>query len=141
MPESQDHAENKMFSKAQVSLATFLGAPIAGAILMCKNCKAMGQPKGAQQSITTGIIGTVIILVIAFFLPDNIPDMILPIASLFAVQQWYKQTQEESFKSHISRGGGKGSWWFAIRIGLSCLILIFAVIFGVVMVLPESMLG
>ena len=127
-------------SKAQVSLATFFGAPIAGALLMCMNYKALGHAKAAQQSLTVGIVGTTILLVVGFFLPDNFPNLVLPIASLFAVQQWYKQGQEEIFKTHVANGGQKGSWGTTIGISLLCLVLILAVIFGIVMVLPESMI-
>jgi hypothetical protein len=137
MTEPQDI---KLFSKAQVSLATFLGAPISGALLMRMNYKALGHTKAAQQSLAVGIAGTVILLVIAFFLPDNFPNLVLPIASLFAVQQWYKQAQEETFKTHVANGGKKGSWGTAIGISLLLLVAILAVIFGVVMLLPENMI-
>ncbi len=130
----------KLFSKAQVSLATFLGAPIAGAILIGKNHKASGHPKAARQSCTVGIVGTAILLIVAFFLPDNFPNVVLPIASLIAVRQWYIQVQEATFKTHIAEGGEKGSWGLTVGIGLLFLVLIMALIFGVVMVLPENVI-
>jgi hypothetical protein len=108
--------EIKLFSKAQVSLSTFLGAPIAGALLMRMNYKALGHTKAAKQSLSVGIAGTAMLLVVAFFLPDNFPNLVLPIASLFAVQQWYKQGQEQTFKTHVANGGQKGSWGTAIGI-------------------------
>ena len=128
-----------LFSKAQVSLATFLGAPIAGALLMRMNYKALGHAKAAQQSLIVGTVGTAFLLVLAFFLPDNFPNLVLPIASIFAVRQWYKQAQEATFKTHVANGGQKGSWGTAIGLSFLFLVLILAIVFGAVMVLPESL--
>ena len=130
----------KLFSKAQVSLATFLGAPIAGALLMRLNYKALGHAKAAQQSLTVGIVGTAILLVVAFLLPEDFPTFILPLAALFAVQHWYRKTQEETFKTHVANGGRKGSWGTTMGLSLLLMVVIFTVIFGVVMLLPEGMI-
>jgi hypothetical protein len=128
----------KLFSQAQVSLATFLGSPMAGALLIRRNHQALGHGKAAQQSLIVGLVGTTIVLVAGFFLPDNVPNLVLPIASLLAVQQWYKQGQEHLFKAHVANGGQKGSWATAIGIGVLLLIVIMAIIIGVVLILPAE---
>ena len=123
----------RLYSEGQVTLATFLGLPIAGGILIGKNARAMGNPKAARQSIAVGAVGTVIVLATALLLPPL--TLILPVAYVIGVQQWYKQTQEAAFKDHLAQGGERGSWAVPIGVGLVVLILISAIIFyGVAMI-------
>ena len=122
----------KLYSKAQVSLAAFLGLPIAGAILIGKNARSMGNRKAGRQSVAVGALGTVTVLTMACFLPGF--TLILPIANVLGVQQWYKQTQEAAFKDHIAQGGERGPWAVPIGLGMVVLILMAAIIyFGIVM--------
>jgi hypothetical protein len=128
-----------LFSVMQVSVATFLGAPLAGAFLISQNHKALGQGKAARQSLVTGVIGTVILMGIAFFLPDNFPNLVLPIVSIVVLQQWYQKVMGETFNKHVADGGKKGSWVTTVGVGLLCLVLIIAILVGVVMMLPEHL--
>jgi hypothetical protein len=140
MPAMTVPSNIKLFSRAQVCVATLLGAPVAGAILMGKNYKSLGQTKAAGQTLAVGLIGTGILIVAAFLLPAKFPNSVLPIASVVAVYQWYKQAQEDQVNSHFSAGGEKGSWWLAVGIGVLCLAVIMAIIFAAVLVLPENVL-
>ena len=123
MTESQDV---RLYSKAQVSLAAFLCLPIAGGILIGKNARAMGNPEAARQIVKKSAVWTVIALTAALFLPFAVP-----IANVFVVQHWYRQTQEAAFKDHIAQGGEKASWAAPIGFGLAgmvVLILVLAII-------------
>ena len=120
------------YSTAQMSLAAFLGLPIANAIPIGKNARSMGNRKAARQSVALGALGTVIVLTMACLLPGF--TSILPIANVLGVQQWYKQTQEAAFRDHIAQGGERGPWAVPIGLGMLVLILMGAIIyFGIVM--------
>jgi threonine/homoserine/homoserine lactone efflux protein len=130
----------RLYSKIQVSVATLLGSPFAGAVLMFLNYRSLEMNKKAAQSLVIGGGATLLLLLVAFLLPENSPNFILPLASIVAIQEWYKRSQEEAFRNHVARGGRKGSWWVSIGVSLSLLVLVVAVTVGVVMVLPESAL-
>lgn len=128
----------KLYSKLQVAVSTFLGAPIAGALLMRRNYTAMGQREAAQKSLMIGIVGTVALLVLAFFLPPNFPKLVIPIASLLAVRQWYSYAQEETFQTHAANGGETAWWGAALCTGLLCLMGVMALLVAVNMLLPAA---
>jgi hypothetical protein len=100
--------------------------------------QSMGASNGVLKSFTGEILGTLILILISFFLPENFPSIILPIASIIAVQQWYKHTQEEFFESHIAQGEETDSWIVAIAIGIAGLIMVLAVILSIIILLPEN---
>ena len=70
----------KLFSAGQITLATFLGAPIAGCLLLARNYRELGNGAAAWQSLVAGIVSTILLFLIAFWLPENFPNMVLPIA-------------------------------------------------------------
>lgn len=130
----------KLYSKSQVGVATFLGSPIAGAILMSQNLKALNQYEEAKRYLLIGFISTATLFLLAFIIPDNFPNSSISLFGLLAVIHWYKTTQESLYANHISMGGQKGSWGATIGIGMICLIVVFILVFSIVMMLPKGIL-
>ena len=61
----------ELFSKAQVGIATFLGSPLAGAILMSRNARAIKHIKEAANScLLIGFISTVAIVALSAVIPE-----------------------------------------------------------------------
>ena len=81
-------------------VAAFLGTPIAGAILMAKNAKAMKNPKSAKLIVTIVTVGIVF------------SQYLTPIYFICSIGLiwWYKKRQATAFEAHIAQGGKKGSW-------------------------------
>ena len=131
--------ELKMYSMAQVVTATFLGSPMAGGILISQNYKELGESEKSKKSIIWAAIGTLILIVLALVMPQNIPNSAFLIIQMAIVGTWYSKTQESYFKAHKEEGGIQGSWWKVVGIGLGYLIGVFVAIFAIVMALPESM--
>ena len=57
-----------LYSPGHIAWATFLGAPIAGCVLLALNYKRFGDATSATLALIVGLIGTVVLLAIAFVL-------------------------------------------------------------------------
>jgi hypothetical protein len=112
----------RLFSQRQVVIATFLGSPFAGTLLMALNYYRTGQIAKFWRCAIVGTSATIMLMIISSFLPDKLV-FITAIAPIFIMQYWYIL-----FKQHISSGGRRSSWWTAIGIGLLLLFLIIGMI-------------
>lgn len=134
-PINPPEVAGKLFSVGQITLATFLGAPIAGCLLLAKNYRVLGRTGAAWQSLWWGAISTSLILLISFWLPENFPNMVLPVAYCFGMRQFATYSQGDALSNHLQAGGRIGSWAVTVSLGIGCLLLIVGLIFGLVMVL------
>ena len=123
-------AADTLFSVGQIVLATFLGMPIAGCLLLALNYRELGKIAAAWQSLAAGVASTILLLFVAFWLPENFPNMALPVAYCFGMRQIVKHLQGGAIANR-----GKGSWVVTVAVGLGCLVVIFGLIFGLLMFL------
>jgi len=130
------------YSPGQVAWASFLGAPIAGCLLMAGNYSKAGQSSSAVKTVAIGGACTIAILVMAIFLPDKFPNAIIPAAYTFGMLAIAKSLQGKALESHLRAGGPKASSWVATGIGVLSLVivavLIFAMAFVAVQFFPDS---
>jgi hypothetical protein len=138
---SAGHARISVFSPGQITWATFLGAPIAGCVLMALNYRRFGDFTSANVALVTGFIGTALLLAIAFFLPENFPNSVLPVAYTFGMYHSAKLLQGTAYEQHLANGGVKASGWAATGVGILSLLCITVAIFAVVLVMPAEWLG
>ncbi len=94
----------RLFSVGQITLATFLGMPIAGCLLLAQNYRELGKGGVAWQSLAAGVASTILLLLIAFFLPENFPNMALPVAYCIGMQQLVKYLRETPNQASEPRG-------------------------------------
>lgn len=130
-----------LYSPGQMAWATFLGAPVAGCLLLALNYRRLGNSAAAGIAAIGGSIVTVLILVISFFLPDNFPNIALPAAYTFGMYQCVKLLQGKEYEHWLANGGIRGSGWVATGVGILCLIMIVVAIFAVLYAMPEEWLG
>ena len=121
----------RLYSIAQITVATFLGSPLAGSLLLAHNFRELRVAKAALRSVIWGVVSTVILLVVAPWLPEKFPNAALPVGYCFAMRQVATHFQGASISNHFSVGGKKGSWAATVGIGLACLVLLFGLFFGV----------
>ena len=130
-----------LYSPGQIAWATFLGAPIAGCWLLALNYKRLGQATAAGAAVAVGLAGTVLLFAIAFVLPDNFPNSVMPAIYVFCTYQIVKQLQGKTFEERLAIDGQKGSGWIATGVGILCMILVMAALVAVLFVMPEEWLG
>lgn len=134
--EAEDFLEqSRLFSVRQITAATFIGAPIAGALFLARNYRALGLETAARQSLQWGVVATLLVFLIAYLLPDRFPNSALPIGYCFAMHQLAGRLQGRAISDHLRAGGMKGSWAPVIGWSVLCLVIIVILIFALFAVL------
>jgi hypothetical protein len=123
-----------LYSPGQVSLATFLGSPIAGAWLLAANYAVLGERDARRRTLMYGAIGSVVVLALAFVLPEHFPNFILPAAYTVTLREFANRSQGKAFNAHLQNGGRKQSTWRAAGIGLAWLAAVLSVVVVVVLI-------
>jgi hypothetical protein len=117
-----------MYSPGQIAWATYLGAPIAGCWLLALNYRRLGDARAANLALISGSIGTVLLLALAFVLPERFPKFVVPAAYTFVMYRCVRALQGKVYEDRLANGANKGSVWVATGIGILCLILILTAI-------------
>jgi len=113
----------KLYSPFQVAISTFIGLPLAGSILMMRNFNRTNQKSFANQSLTIGIVATLILIPVVFYYESKG-------LGLFSVLGMYKYAaifQKSMYNKHIEQGGDPETLLSALLVGIFCLIGIFCV--------------
>ncbi len=105
--------QGRLFSPREIVGATFLGTPLAGCLLLAANFKVLGKSDGQRSALLAGVITTVALIGLVFVLPENIPDIVIPLVYTIVMQRVVAKTQDEAYKAHIAGGGAKHSFWRA----------------------------
>jgi low temperature requirement protein LtrA len=77
-----------------------------------------------------GLVSTIILVFIAFWLPENFPNLVLPGAYCFGMLQLVESLQGDAMANRR-----QGSWVFTVGVGLGCLVVIFGLVIGLLMAL------
>ena len=104
---------------------------------MAQNFRALGNEELATRTNWLAIVSTAIILVLAFTLPERIPNSVVP-AIYTGLAVWIaKKYQLEAFEKHVEAGGPKHSNWRVVGISIACLVAIFALIIALAFAFPQ----
>ena len=72
----------QIFTNKAISIATFIGGPLAAGILISKNYKVFGHDEAARNAVFAGLIATFILFAGLFMLPeqlfDKLPHSLIP---------------------------------------------------------------
>jgi low temperature requirement protein LtrA len=102
------------------------------------NYRRFGNSAAANLALIAGLIGTVVLMAIAFVLPDSFPNSVLPAAYTFGMYQSVKSLQGSAYEHQLANGAIKGSGWMAAGVGILSLLVILVALFAVVLVAPEG---
>lgn len=124
--------KGRLFSVGQIVLATLLGTPLAGCLLLAANYRQLGKSAAAWQAVAAGIVSTIVLMIVSFWLPEKFPSSLLPAVYCVTMRQTVIQLQGGAIDNYLKAGGGKGSWAIAVITGIVCLIVILGIVFGFV---------
>ncbi|MCG8590775.1 MAG: hypothetical protein MJE66_15905 [Proteobacteria bacterium] len=130
----------RVYSVGQMIGATLLGGPLGGCVLLASNFLLFGATQRRTQALVGGVVASVLVMVLGFFLPERVPDSALPAAYTIALQQLASRTQGAEIETFLASGGSKHSHWRVAGIGAACLAGILAALFAVLLALPEAWL-
>jgi hypothetical protein len=126
-----------LYSPNHVALATFLGTPMAGVVLMALNEKRLGRRSAAIKTIVFGLLGTAAILTLAIALPDGIPAFPFTLVALVVLRITAQHRQGALVEQHYRAGGKKASGWAAAGISLLTTVIVFIPVVAI-LVLAEA---
>lgn len=125
----------RLYTPGHVSLATFLGTPLAGSVIMAMNENRLGRKGTAVKMVLAGIAGTIVLLAISFALPDNFPAFPINIGTLLLMGWFARSRQGATVARHIAAGGRPASGWAAAGIALLCLVVTMVPLFMIFVVI------
>jgi hypothetical protein len=125
--------DGRLFSNGQITLATFLGAPLAGCLLLARNHQVLGKGASAWQPLVIGLVTTTLLLILGLLLPENVPGPGLSIGSCIGMYYYAKQWQGGAIEAHLKAGAPQGSWWAAVVIGLGCSVILVGLLIAAVL--------
>lgn len=132
--------EEPLYSVWAVVLATFLGSPLAGGVLLSMNCRRLSQP-GAIRDVFlwTGLL-TVGSLLLSRLIPQEqrMIEALLVGLQVFVMYFLATRLQGRAIALHVQQGGELASYWSAIAIGIVCGIVLLWVLVGLGLVVAPG---
>lgn len=122
-----------LYTANQVALATFLGTPVAGAILMAVNERRLGTPARALPTIAVSVVVVGAFVGLASVLPDSVPTAPLNIGLVVGTRYVAHLRQHEALDAYFAAGGKRGSSWAAAGVGFVGLIVAMLLVVLVVL--------
>jgi hypothetical protein len=117
-----------LYDSRSVALATFLGSPIAGGVLMAMNYKRLGQAGKGGATTFVCLLLTGLVILVSWNIPKGI-TLPLALALMFGMQWASRALQGKAIESHVAQGGQLGSRGTAALIGLAFLVIVFLAVF------------
>ena len=119
-----------IYSPRQIQVATFLGGPFAAAYFLKSSFESINKQELASKSFILSLIGSIIIIGILPFLPEKMPNNVIPLLYLIPVVALLKQhyfTKEEILESEDYQ---IESSWKVFGISLVSVVLYGAIAFS-----------
>jgi hypothetical protein len=138
----------RLYSRWHVELATFLGSPIAGALLIRANFRRLGNPRAGRHVVLLAAAGSAAVIAGAVFLVSSgMPRPALPLffelSFLSGVYILFERSMQSLLKAHVSAGGRTGPWWRALgaaAAGFPAFLVVYAAILMMVRLGPTWIL-
>lgn len=121
-PPEEAAPDYKLFSPDQVAVATFLGSPVAGGVLMWLNSRRLGT--SGWLPLLLGLGASALNLVLALLV--TLAGSGMALALVFANRQLAESLQGKAVRQHQARGGKLASGWVAAGIGLLGLMVVLS---------------
>jgi hypothetical protein len=115
----------KLHSPRAIGLATFLGMPLAGGVLLALNSWRLGNLAMARECILFGFTNTWILVGLSLL---NLPIGLLQLFCILGMYKLAHELQGGAFRKHLENGGRKCSLWLAAGVGLGCIVMMVVAI-------------
>jgi hypothetical protein len=117
----------RLQSIAGITLATALGTPAAGGIVLAINYWKWGQKALAAAAVVAGFLATAVLAWLAWVLPTSVPAAAFLVPQVIGGYFLAKSLQGRRVDAHVAAGGGTASNWIGAGIGLAfCALLVGA---------------
>lgn len=130
--------EVKLFKVSAVGIATFLGTPLAGGIIMAINFSRLGRRSAARSTVVITTLYTVVSTLVLFFIP-MMPASVnswIGIVHALVMHLVAKSYFSEDIENHQRLGGPMASTWIAVGIGFLTMLGIAVPLFLLIIFFP-----
>jgi hypothetical protein len=117
-----------LYDSAAVTIASFLGGPIPGTMLIAQNYRRLGQTDNAIAAVSLGVFATAAVAVLVYFVPHTTTNSVIAIGLASGVSAAARSLQGPLVDQHVNRGGKLGSNWVGFGLGMAFLALVCAII-------------
>ena len=127
-----DVTSERLYSVLAVVLATFLGSPIAGGVVLSLNCQRLAQPGVIPQILLwTGLL-TCASVTLGGLVPSDLRliEALLVLVQVAIMYLLATRLQGRAIAAHIQRGGEMASHWGAVGIGVVCGLILLWLLVG-----------
>ncbi|WP_417611813.1 hypothetical protein [Owenweeksia hongkongensis] len=132
----------KLFSQRSITIATFLGGPLAAGYLIRENYRALDKTREGNNALILGVVSSILIFAEIFSIPesilDTIPRQLIPFVYTAIVYLIVELTQGSTLKQHKENGNDFFSGWRAAGFGLISLVILSACILGYTLLSPVN---
>lgn len=128
-PEAQPPVPSyTLFDASAVTIATLLGAPVAGTILMAVNYRRLGKEVNAAVAFLIGLTVTILAIISGNVIPASALYAV-PLVLLLSMRSIAQTLQGPAVQQHVSSGGRLGSRWVAFGLGIGSLAILMVGLF------------
>lgn len=123
----------KLYSVGSAVIATLVGSPLGGALILALNYRRHREPRNARLALTIGAFATVALFTAAALVPDDVhlPRNLFVWPQVIAAYFLADALQGDRIITHKTEGGRFESRWKAAGLGLLCLALVILVVVAV----------
>lgn len=137
------NSQGQLYSVWAVVLATFLGSPLAGGVVMSINCRRLSEPNAARDILLWTAILTVGSLLLGGLIPREmrLVEAMLVGLQVFVMYFLAARLQGRAIALHLEQGGKIASYWSVVVIGIVCgIILLWTLVALGLMPAPGTLL-
>jgi hypothetical protein len=131
----------KLYSLGGIVVATLVGGPLAGGVILAINYRRLARSGAALQAVIWSALATLAFISAAIVLPSETPNWPFWLVPMGGMNAAAKLFQGGMLDEHFKRGGAKASTLGAAGIGFLADIVVIVVFIAILMILPEEALG
>ena len=83
---------NKLYTPVQVGIGTYIGGPFAAMYFLKGNFDVLDKPELSKKVIAIGIAFSIVLFAALPFVPENVPNNVIPIMYLVPVLLMMKKS-------------------------------------------------
>lgn len=121
-----------LYTTGQVRGGAFLGGPLAAVWILALNYRSMKESALAKRTLVFGLLATVVVFTIAYFLPESMPRFVIGLGLMIGAGAIADQIQGSRLAKQMELGAKRASNWKVVGIACTSLVISLTILIGVV---------
>lgn len=140
--QTETEPKPKLYPSHMIYIGTFMGGPLAAAIMVRRNYLNIGKVKEAKFAIALGVLATAALASCFFILPEDVidktPRYVVPAINMLIVGLIVEFKMGGLFREHKKRNGQYYSNWRSAGVSLLAAVIFVGAILGADLLMPAS---